>query len=600
MENFMEKVDLLVQNTEVFNSYLKKFMPADVYVHGSKIYYVDSKQTDAKQTETKQADQRHRQELEAKRVIDGRAYRMLPGFVDIHMHIESSMMTPVSFGERAAACGVTTLVSEPHEIANVMGIHGIHEMINGAKDSPIDIYYGIPSSVPSTNAGLETTGGVIGFEEMKQLMKEDGVVCVGEVMNYRQIVKGTEMEITRFLDYLEEEDPQAVVEGHCPSLVGLDLAKFLYRGIDGDHTEHTLEEIKERFENGMFVEIQDKMLKPDILEYIQAHHLYEHCCFVTDDTMADELKEHGQLNYLVQKAVAKGFPLSQAIYCASYTPARRMNLRDRGAIAPGRRADFQLIPKTKVPEEMQFEPEYVFKNGVEIYHRQSTGRQLKPYGFPTEFYHSVHLEGITEAQLEPVADTDAQQVTVRVIEVRDGCTQTKERQVKMRVENGRLNWQDSGCMLAAVLERHGKNGNTGYGFVTGDCLKRGAVATTYFHDHHNLMVVGANTKDMQLAASRLIELQGGICTVLEGQVTSELPLPVCGILSELPADDIGTMLAAVRKNLELQGYRHYNPIMSLCTLGLPVSPALKLTDVGLVDVVKGAIVPLIVGTKCKE
>ena len=247
----MEKVDLLVEDTEVYNSYLKQFINADVYIKGTKIYYVDTE---------------HRHELEAVRVLDGRGLKMLPGFIDIHMHIESSMMTPASFGKRAAECGVTTLVSEPHEIANVMGVEGVHEMINGAKDSPVDIYYGIPSSVPSTNEELETTGGVIGLAQMKQLMQEDGVVCVGEVMNYRQIVKGDELEITKFLDYLEEEVPQAVIEGHCPSLVGLDLAKFLYRGIDGDHTEHTLQEIKERFQNGMFVELQEKMLRPEILE----------------------------------------------------------------------------------------------------------------------------------------------------------------------------------------------------------------------------------------------------------------------------------------------------------------------------------------------
>ena len=200
----MEKVDLLVEDTEVYNSYLKQFINADVYIKGTKIYYVDTE---------------HRHELEAVRVLDGRSFKMLPGFIDIHMHIESSMMTPVSFGKRAAECGVTTLVSEPHEIANVMGVEGIHEMINGAKDSPVDIYYGIPSSVPSTNEELETTGGVIGLAQMKQLMQEDGVVCVGEVMNYRQIVKGDELEITKFLDYLEEEVPQAVIEGHCLSLI---------------------------------------------------------------------------------------------------------------------------------------------------------------------------------------------------------------------------------------------------------------------------------------------------------------------------------------------------------------------------------------------
>lgn len=573
----MEKADLLIKNAKVYNSYLKCFKPADVYVQEGRIYYVDTTQGE---------------EISPEKVLDGSGYLMLPGLIDIHMHIESSMMTPVSFGERAASCGVTTLVSEPHEIANVMGVQGIHEMINGAKDSPIDIFYGIPSSVPSTNESLETTGGIIGFEEMKHLMREEGVVCVGEIMNYRQIVKGTEMEITRFLDYLREEEPQAVIEGHCPSLTGVDLAKFLYRGIDGDHTEHTLEEIRQRFENGMFVELQEKMLKPEILDYIIENNLFEHCCFVTDDTMADALLEKGQLNYIVKKAVEMGFPLEEAIYCASYTPARRMNLRDRGALAPGKKADFQLVKEEAVSD---FEPDLVFKDGKEIFRKGSGGRQLKPYGFPTGFYHSVRLERIEPEDLEPKIQTMDGPVQVRVIEVSDGRTQTREKLVSMEVEKGRLKWQGTGCMLAAVLERHGKNGNVGYGFVTGDCLKRGAAATTYYHDHHNLMVIGADPEDMLIAARRLIELQGGICTVENGQVTAELPLPVCGILSELPADDIGRMLGQVRKSLEGLGYEHYNPIMSLCTLGLPVSPALKLTDVGLVDVEKGEVVNLVMG-----
>lgn len=571
----MENVDLLVKNTKVYNSYLKNFIPADVYILDKRIYFVDTTREN---------------KLNAKKEIDGNGYLMLPGFIDIHMHIESSMMTPASFGVRAASCGVTTLVSEPHEIANVMGVQGIYEMINGAKDSPIDIYYGIPSSVPSTNEELETTGGIIGFEDMKHLMLEDGVVCVGEVMNYRQIVKGTEMEITKFLRYLREENPKAVIEGHCPSLLGLDLAKFLYQGIDADHTEHNLEEIKQRFANGMFVEIQEKMLKPEILEYIMENRLYEHCCFVTDDTMADSLLEKGQLNYIVRKAVEKGFPVTEAIYCASYTPARRMNLRDRGTLAPGRKADFQLIKESEINF---FEPTAVFKDGEEIYRKDDVKSRLDSYRFPDEFYHSVHLDKITSEDLKPPVPGNHKQVQVRAIEVTDGRTQTREKLVAMKVENGMLKWQESGCMLAVVLERHGKNGNVGYGFVTGDCLNQGAAATTYYHDHHNLMVIGSNVEDMAAAAGRLIELQGGICTVRHGRILAELPLPVCGILSELPADDIGRMLGKVKTSLEELGYRHYNPIMSLCTLGLPVSPALKLTDCGLVDVEKGAVVPLV-------
>ena len=213
----------------------------------------------------------------------------------------------------------------------------------------------------------------------------------------------------------------------------------------------------------------------------------------------------------------------------------------------------------------------------------------------------MHLDSILAEQLEPplprkvrerTLNGGRERILVRVIEVHDGCTQTKESHVEMEVADGKLLWQGTGCMLAAVMERHGRNGNIGYGFVTGDCIKRGAAATTYYHDHHNLMVVGADTDDMLTAARRLIQLQGGICTVEDGRIASELPLPVCGILSELPADDIGNMLRSVRESLIDLGYRHYNPIMSLCTLGLPVSPALKLTDCGLVDVAKGETVPL--------
>ncbi|MFR9271889.1 MAG: adenine deaminase C-terminal domain-containing protein [Clostridia bacterium] len=575
----MEKVDLLIKDAEVYNSYLKLFEKADVYVLNGRFYYI-----------CREARKAELHGLEAEHVLDGSGYRMLPGFVDIHMHIESSMMTPVSFGERAAECGVTTLVSEPHEIANVVGVSGIHEMINGAKDAPIDIYYGIPSSVPSTNRRLETTGGVIGFEEMKHLMDEDGVVCVGEVMNYRQIIRGDELEITKYLDFLREEDPQAVIEGHCPSLTGLDLAKFLYRGIDGDHTEHTLEELKDRFANGMFVEIQEKMLRQEVLDYIIENRLYEHCSFVTDDTMADELMEYGQLNHVVQTAVAMGFPLEEAIYCASYSPARRMNLRDRGAIAPGRKADFQLL---KAAECSRFEPERVFKDGREIYRKGAHKKQESTYAFPEAFYDSLHLPELTAHDLIPAEGIAGKEAEVRVIQVQDGCTQTKEIHRIMPVKDGRLQWEGSGCMLAAVFERHGINGNIGYGFVTGDCISRGAAATTYYHDHHNLLVIGSNVNDMLVAAKAITELRGGICTAEGGKVAAVLPLPVAGILSEEPAGEIGRMLGEVRKSLVSLGYRHYNPIMSLCTLGLPVSPALKLTDCGLVDVVKGEIVPLL-------
>lgn len=575
----METVSLAVKNARVYNAYLKKFIPGDVYILGDRFYFIDRDQNAA---------------LKAEKTIDAENQYMIPGLVDIHMHIESSMMTPGAFGDFLAECGVTTIVSEPHEMANVKGIRGILEMIQAGEDSPVDIYYGIPSSVPSTNTGLETTGGIIDCTAMKHLLQEKDVVCVGEVMNYRQIIRENDLEISKFLNYLRQERPGYVIEGHCPSLKGLDLAKFLYLGINGDHTEHDLEEVRQRIENGMFFEIQDKMLKPEVLKYIRENGLFEYCAFVTDDTMADTLWKEGQLNRVVEKAIAAGFPLEQAIYCASYTPSRRMHLYDRGVIAPGKLADFCLLE-----DPHKLKPSRVFKNGNEIFCRGTAQKNTTRNSFPEDFYTSVHLPEITEDLFRmPVSrfvnGPAPKEVVVRAIEVQPIGTQTREKQITMQVKDGMLDWKSSGCLLAMVLERHGKNGNIGYGFLTGACHQQGTAATTFFHDHHNLFVAGTDEKDMLLAVNRIRELQGGYLTARDGEILEELPLPICGILSDRSVEEIGSRLCRIRSSLWSLGYCNPNPIMSLGTLGLPVSPALKLTDKGLVDVKEGKLVPLIV------
>lgn len=570
----MERVSLVIRNAKVFNSYLKKFISANVYILDGKFYYIDRK-GDAP--------------LTAEEEMDAQGMYMIPGLINIHMHIESSMLTPAPYGRCLAECGVTTVVSEPHEMANVKGIRGILEMISAAEDTPVDIYYGIPSSVPSTSEELETTGGIIDCNAMKHLLEEKDVVCVGEIMNYRQIIKENDLEISKFLDYLKTERPGYVIEGHCPSLVDLDLAKFLYLGINADHTEHSLEEVRQRIESGMFFEIQGKMLIPEVLNYICENQLYEYCGFVTDDTMADVLYEKGELNHVVQKAIDMGFPPEYAIYCATYTPGQRMHFYDRGVIAPGKLADFQLLKDYRV-----LKPEYVYKNGTMIHSRKTPAPAPSSHDFPEDFYTSVKLPEISLEDFEVKVPEKSGEVTVRVMEIQPRRTQTKETYVTMPVKDHRICWQESGCLLAMALERYGKNGNIGYGFITGACLKDAACATTYFHDHHNLFVAGNNPADMLLAVRRIEELQGGILTAKDGEILAELPLPVCGILSEQSSYETAMALRKVRETLEDAGYRHNNPIMSLGTLGLPVSPALKLTDKGLIDVKQGRIVPLIV------
>ncbi len=571
-----EEVDLLIQNVAVYNSYFKKFQLANVSVLNKKIYYIDRKQ---------------KEDFSAKEVVDGTGKYMIPGLIDIHMHIESSMMVPKIFCDYVSSCGVTTIVSEPHEMANVNGIRGILDMIDAGATGPIDIFYGIPSCVPSTNASLETTGGTIDCYDMTLLMENERIICVGEVMNYHEIIKENNLEIGKFLKHIQENETNIVIEGHCPALLDLDLAKFLYQGINGDHTEHNLEELKQRFENGMFVEIQEKMLSQEVLDFIKKNNLYEYFGFVTDDVMADTLYEEGQLDAIVRKAIVLGMKPEQAIYNATFTNARRMNLLDRGVLAPGKKADFVLVDD---PSGLQVLETY--KEGVCIYKKENRDKFDKKIvtekGFSENYYQSIKLNPLDLDAFCVLKETQHDEVTVRAIEVCDGTTKTKEKQIKMKVKNGALQWQDSQCRLAMVIERYGKIGSIGYGLVCGDIIKEGAVATSYAHDSHNILVVGKTALAMQCAVNEVIHLQGGIVTVGHEKVTASLPLPVGGILSEEPIKAISHNLKHVREELIAQGYCHYNPIMSLCTLTLPVSPALKLTDKGLINVKDGKVVSL--------
>lgn len=571
---YRDKVDLLIRNSRVYNSYFKKFVDADVWILNGRIFYVDERKTGS---------------CDASEVLDASGLYMVPGLVDIHMHIESSMMTPAAFCGRLVGCGVTTVVSEPHEMANVNGINGILDMIRAGENSPVDIFYGIPSCVPSTSPDLETTGGLIRCGDMERLKENRSVVCVGEVMNYRQIIRENHLEISKFLRKLRARDPIFPIEGHCPSLVGPDLAKFLYLGINGDHTEHTIEELRQRFAGGMFVEIQEKMLRREVLEFIAEHNLFEHFCFVTDDVMADTFYYKGHLDALVRRAIALGMAPEQAVYNATYTGARRMNLLDRGTLAPGKLADFLLLDDLE-----KFSVAATYKRGICVYRKGSPLPPAKASpGFPEAYYHSVRLAPQGEERLRIPVDAPAGSVPVRVIGIHDGSTRTTQEVREMPVKDGLLQWEGSGCLLAAVFERYGKNGNVGYGLLTGDCHKRGAVATSYAHDCHNVLVAGADVPDMLLALNRLIRLQGGIVVTDGGTVQAELRLNIGGILSDSPAGEVGAALARVREAMTRQGYRHSNPVMSFCTVTLPVSPALKLTDKGLIDVGSSRIVPLV-------
>ena len=602
------KVDFVVKDAWVFMTYRQCFEKRDVAVAGEKIYAVSPAICYPDVT-----------------MVDGSGMYMIPGLVDIHMHIESSMTYPAEFSRITLPYGVTTVVADAHEIANVFGMDGIQWFMG--QETKLDIFYAIPSSVPATNDSLETSGAGIGEEQVRELLRDGRVLCLGEVMNFKDLTSDGDTLIKRLVGICRGRDirDSIRIEGHCPKLSGEDLCRFIYEGVDADHTQQTPGGVLEKTDMGMFMELQHKSLTPEVVDTVCRHGLYENVALITDDTMPDQLLK-GQLNQIVGHAVKNGMPVEKAIYCATFTPARRMHLDDRGMIGPGKLADFVLLRDLE-----RFQPAAVFKRGELVYgerwgagygaHRAgeadeagaadaageadaagavgaSVGNAEKPAGkrdapIPEAFYHSVNCNRAMAEDFLLKTDKPCSRVKVNVMKIQTHGTFTSRVVRELDVKDGVICWKAAGLSLAVMFERYGKNGNISFGLAEGALKKPGAIATTWSHDSHNLLVLGTCEQDMAAAQNRIIELQGGYAAAEHGLVTAEARLPVGGILYDGPVEELASDLGRVRQVMRNLGYENNNEIMSMSTLGLPVSPELKLTDYGLLDVRTQEPVPLI-------
>lgn len=565
------EVQLIIKNLNIYNSYFKKFIQGDVIINDGKFLHIGKNYED---------------KLTSKNIIDGNNKYIIPGLIDIHMHIESSMTIPSEFSKAAIKHGVTTVVADPHEIANVFGIDGINEFIKSKEK--LDIFYGIPSSVPSTSSYLETTGGQITVNEVRELLSYENILCLGEVMNFKDLIEDENSEINNIINV--SKGKKIPLEGHCPKIDGVDLSFYIYRGVDGDHTQQSVASLEEKISNGMFIEMQHKSMTAENIKFLVENNLYEHFALATDDVMADELTK-GHLNDLVKEAVKLGMSIENAIYVSTYTPARRMRLFDRGSIAPGKIADFILIDDID-----NFDIYEVYKNGQVVFNKYNG---LKDEYFKEKsnlnkrFYNSIALNKITRDNLlVKVPKKFNDEVTCRTINIKKNTTFTEEGEISLKVINNILKWENTNCALIAVFERYGKNNNVAFGLVQGEIIKEGAVATTWAHDHHNVMVMGRNLEDMVLAVNNLIDSKGGYIVVKDNNILAKLELPIGGIVSDEPIEIVGAKLGEVRSAMKELGYNHMNEIMSFSTLSLPVSPAVKITDKGLIDVKKCKVVSL--------
>ncbi|GAJ90613.1 adenine deaminase [Rhizobium rhizogenes NBRC 13257] len=499
--------------------------------------------------------------------ISGRI--VVPGFIDTHLHIESSLVTPHEFDRCVLPYGVTTVICDPHEIANVLGTEGIQYFLDSSLETIMDIRVQLSSCVPATH--LETSGADLPIEKLLPFRDHPKVIGLAEFMNFPGVVYKDPICMAK-LDAFQGGH----IDGHAPLLRGNDLNGYLSAGIRTEHESTTAEEALEKIRKGMHILVREGSVSKDLhaLMPILTERLSPYLALCTDDRNPLDIAEQGHLDYMIRTAIAHGVE-PQAIYrAASISAARAFGLRDRGLVAPGWRADLVIIDSLE-----SCKAETVFSAGrrvtTELF---ATRKPVAPVGLD-----SVRARPINAADFGvPVAEGESS-----VIGVIPGKIITEHRRYRLPLRGNQTDLDlGNDIIKVAVIERHGKNGNHANGFVQGFGLKKGAIASTVGHDSHNICVVGVNEDDMARAANRLSEINGGFVVVENGVVTGEIALPVAGLMSLEPYESVRDTLHHLRQAAYALGATLEEPFLQLAFLPLPVIPHLKISDRGLVDVDK--------------
>jgi len=516
-------------------------------------------------------------------VVDLCGRYVCPGFIDAHVHVESSLVRPKEFARAVVQCGVTTIVSNPHEIANVLGVEGVRFMLHDARNSPLDHLFTIPSCVPATS--LATSGAHLTRRDIELLLQEPGMVGLGEVMDFPSVVSGNRSPLEKI-----RACRGLPIDGHCPGLSGRKLDAYAVSGITSEHECTTVEEAREKLRKGMKIFIREgsvarnlKALLPLVTSYNERW-----LCFCTDDRRIADIMEEGSIDHLVRIAIAGGVPPVMALRMATLNPAEHFRLYDRGLIAPGRRADLVVFRDLNEPR-----PEMIFYKGVSV-----TGNCPVVTGEP------VSVDAIYETRVRDTMHVNwtgidfripAEGNLIRVIgAVQDQLT-TESIVMEPLIKNGNAESDPGRDLLKiAVIERHRASGKMGVGFVRGIGLKRGAMASTVVHDHHNLMVLGADDLSIMTAAKAVASAGGGLAVAEGNTILALLPLPLAGLMSDKPIEVLRDQAATLANTIKNQGSTLDDPFMTMSFLGLEVIPCLKLTDLGLVDVNLQKIVPLFI------
>lgn len=558
-----EPADLVIKNARVVNVFTHEIVEGDIAVSDGCIAGVGA--------------------YEGHEQIDAGGRFALPGFIDSHIHIESSMVTPEEFSRLLTPCGTTTVIADPHEIVNVCGLGGLSYMLGAAEKAALDIKFMLPSCVPCTE--FEQSGATVEAADMTEPLRNDRVLGLGEFMNAPGILH----TLPEALDKLAAaHDAKKPVDGHSPGLMGKNLTGYASAGIRTDHESGSVDEMRERLRNGMYVLLRygSACTELELLAEGVTDGNARHCCLCSDDCHPVTVLRRGSMDASLRELVKRGVDPITAVQIATLNAAECYHLDDRGAIAPARRADIVLVD-----DLTDFRVRKVFIKGALAAEDGAYLPKIERYD-ASAVASSVHVKDFSAERLNPHLKSD--RVTVMELHPGTVLSHRGEATVK-RTDDGDLVFDPAADIVKmAVIERHHATGNLGLALVRRYGMKCGAIALTVAHDSHNIIVIGVSSADMACAVNELIRLGGGIVLVKDETILDELPLPVAGIMSDQPVEWVRDKLDKLHEiAFRVLGVsREIDPIMTLCFMALPVIPELKLTDLGLFDVTNLKFIPL--------
>lgn len=557
--------DFVIQNTTYVNLFTRETYRAHIAITGDRVAHVTQPGEPAP---------------EGRKLYDAMGKYALPGLIDTHVHIESSLAEPRQFAAAVVPHGTTTVLADPHEIANVMGLEGVRYMLESTKGLPLRVLVLAPSCVPSV-PGLETSRAEFDSFAISRMLAEERVAGLGEVMDYCGVVNGAK-RMAQILDVSRKSGK--LIQGHAPGLSGEALSRYLACGVESDHETHTAREAVEKLRAGMVLECRYASNCHDLnqlAEVIRRFDYPENVTFCTDDTEPRDLLEKGHLDEMVRVAVTLGMDPIETIKIATVNAARFARLHDRGSLRPGNLADILLVENLE-----DFHVDEVFSGGVLV----SRGGKLLPgailEGGAVEHKNTVILTRPPMREDFLIAEEGERVLLHTICYDEENKFVTKMEACAFDVAGGyaRINALP-GFATFAVFERHGVNGNRSVAPVRGLGIQKGAVATTVSHDSHNLFVVGKDAEDMRLAAQTLADCGGGVACVENGEVVCLLELPIAGLMSPCGLERLAELTERLRGTLAAFGIPGESPYMTLASFALTVIPEVRLTDRGLVDTI---------------